>query len=109
VGLSIMLRTYFVQQWFNLSDSGVEELLYESPMVRRFAGVDPGIACAPDETTILRFRHLLERHDLDGLMLDAVSVHLEAKGIKIQTGTVVDATILHAPSSTKNSTGERDP
>ena len=109
VGLSIMLRTYFVPQWFNLSDPGVEELLYESPVVRRFVGVDLGMASAPDETTILRFRHLLERHDLGGLMLEAVNVHLEAKGIKIQTGMIVDATIIHAPSSTKNSTGERDP
>ena len=109
VGLSIMLRTYFVQQWFNLSDPGVEELLYESSAVRRFVGVDLGIAAAPDETTILRFRHLLERHDLGGLMLDAVNVHLEAKGIEIQTGMIVDATIIHAPSSTKNSTGKRDP
>ena len=109
VGLSIMLRTYFVQQWFNLSDPGVEELLYESPVIRRFVGVDLGIASAPDETTILRFRHLLEKHDLGGLMLEAVNVHLEAKGIKIQTGTIVDATIIHAPSSTKNASGERDP
>jgi len=109
VGLSIMLRTYFVQQWFNLSDPGAEELLYESAAVRRFVGVDLGIASAPDETTILRFRHLLEKHDLGGLMLDAVNVHLEAKGIKIQTGTIVDATIIHAPSSTKNEKKERDP
>ena len=109
VGLSIMLRTYFVQQWFNLSDPGAEELLYESSAVRRFVGVDLGMAPAPDETTILRFRHLLEAHDLGGLMLEAVNVHLEARGIKIQTGTIVDATILHAPSSTKNSSGKRDP
>jgi IS5 family transposase len=109
VGLSIMLRTYFVQQWFDLSDPGAEELLYESPAVRRFVGVDLGIASAPDETTILRFRHLLEKHDLGGLMLDAVNVHLESRGIKIQTGTIVDATIIHAPSSTKNEKKERDP
>lgn len=109
VGLSIMLRTYFLQQWFNLSDPGAEELLYESSAVRRFVGVDLGVAAAPDETTICRFRHLLEKHDLCGMMLDAVNVHLEAKGIKIQTGTIVDATILHAPSSTKNASGERDP
>jgi len=109
VGLSIMLRTYFVQQWFNLSDPGVEELLYESPAVRRFVGVDLSIASAPDETTILRFRHLLERHDLGGLMLEAVNVHLEARGIRIATGTIVDATIIHAPSSTKNDEGKRDP
>jgi IS5 family transposase len=109
VGLSIMLRTYFVQQWFNLSDPGVEEALYESSALRRFVGVDLGVAPAPDETTVLRFRHLLEMHELGGLMLDAVNVHLEARGIKIQTGTIVDATIIHAPSSTKNSSGERDP
>ena len=109
VGFSIILRTHFVQQWFNLSDPGVEELLYESAAVRRFVGVDLGIAPAPDETTVLRFRHLLEQHDLCGMMLDAVNIHLESKGIKIQTGTIVDATIMHAPSSTKNSAGERDP
>ena len=109
VGLGIMLRTYFVQQWFNLSDPGVEEALYESAALRRFVGVDLGIAPAPDETTICRFRHLLEKHDLGGLMLEAVNVHLEARGIRIATGTIVDATILHAPSSTKNASGERDP
>jgi IS5 family transposase len=109
VGLEIMLRTYFVQQWFNLSDPGVEEALYESPVLQRFVGVDLGAAPAPDETTICRFRHLLEKHDLCGMMLDAVNLHLEAKGIKIATGTIVDATIIHAPSSTKNASGERDP
>src|SRR5271167_5195855 len=105
VGLSIMLRTYFLQQWFNLSDPGMEEAFYESPVLRRFARVDLGVAGAPDETTILRFRHLLERHDLCGEMLEAVNRYLESKGIRI--GTIVDATIIHAPSSTKNSTGER--
>jgi IS5 family transposase len=109
VGLEIMLRTYFVQQWFNLSDPGVEEALYESPVLQRFVGVDLGAAPAPDETTICRFRHLLEKHDLCGMMLDAVNIHLEAKGIKIATGTIVDATIIHAPSSTKNASKERDP
>lgn len=109
VGLSIMLRTYFVQQWFNLSDPGVEEALYESSALRRFVGVDLGVAPAPDETTVLRFRHLLEKHGLGELMLEAVNVHLEAKGIRIQTGTIVDATIIQAPCSTKNARGERDP
>ena len=109
VGLSIMLRTYFVQQWFNLSDPGVEELLYESAAVRRFVGVDLGVAPAPDETTVLRFRHLLEKHSLGGQMLDTVNEYLESKGIKIQTGTIVDASILHAPSSTKNETKQCDP
>jgi IS5 family transposase len=109
VGLSIMLRTYFMQQWFNLSDPGVEEAFYESATLRRFAGVDLGVAPAPDETTVLRFRHLLEKHGLCGAMLDAVNLHLETKGIRIATGTIVDATIIHAPSSTKNAKKERDP
>jgi IS5 family transposase len=73
VGLEIMLRTYFLQQWFNLSDPGTEEAFYESPVLRRFAGVDLGRAAAPDETTILRFRHLLEEHDLGGDILVTVN------------------------------------
>ena len=109
VGLSIMLRVYFLQQWFNLSDPGAEEALYESAALRRFAGVDLGRAPAPDETTICRFRHLLEKHDLGGAIFEAVNQHLEAKGIKIATGTIVDATIIAAPSSTKNANKERDP
>jgi IS5 family transposase len=104
-----MLRTYFVQQWLNLSDPGMEEALYESPVLQRFVGVDLGAAPAPDVTTICRFRHLLEKHDLCGEMLEAVNLHLEARGIRIATGTIVDATIIHAPSSTKNASGERDP
>jgi transposase, IS5 family len=109
VGLAIMLRTYFLQQWFNLSDPGMEEAFYDSPSLRRFAGVDLGMAAAPDETTILRFRHLLEQHELCGKMLDTVNLYLDSKGIRISTGTIVDATILHAPSSTKNASGTRDP
>ena len=109
VGLGIMLRTYFLQQWFNLSDPGVEEAFYESAVLQRFAGVDLGVAAAPDETTILRFRHLLERHDLCGEMCMTVNRYLETKRIRISTGTIVDATIIHAPSSTKNSSGKRDP
>lgn len=109
VGLGIMLRVYFLQQWFNLSDPAAEDALYESAVLRRFAGVDLGRAPAPDETTILHFRHLLEKHSLGGAMLDAVNLHLEARGLRIATGTIVDATIIHAPSSTKNASGERDP
>jgi IS5 family transposase len=109
VGLRIMLRIYFLQQWFNLSDPGAEDALYESLVLRRFAGVDLGRAPAPDETTILNFRHLLEAHDLGGAMLDTVNQHLAGRGIRISTGTIVDATIIHAPSSTKNASGERDP
>lgn len=109
MGLGIMLRIYFLQHWFNLSDPAAEEALYDSPALRKFAGVDLGRAAAPDETTILHFRHLLEEHDLCGAMLDAVNVYLESRGIRIGTGTIVDATIIHAPSSTKNSSGTRDP
>src|ERR1700758_4703175 len=109
IGLSIMLRVYFLQQWFNLSDPGAEDALYESSALRRFAGIDLGRAPAPDESTILGFRHLLEQHDLGGAMLDAVNRYLESRGVRISTGTIVDATIIHAPSSTKNASGERDP
>lgn len=108
-GLGIMLRVYFLQHWFNLSDPAVEDALYESPVLRRFAGIDLGRAPVPDETTILNFRHLLEAHDLCGEMLDAVNRYLEGRGIRITTGTIVDATILHAPTSTKNANKERDP
>src|SRR6266699_2327033 len=109
VGLSIMLRVYFLQQWFNLSDPGAEDALYESPVLRRFVGIDLGRAPVPDESTILQFRHLLEKHELCGAMLNAVNQYLESRGIRITTGTIVDATIIHAPSSTKNRSGERDP
>lgn len=109
VGLSIMLRVYFLQQWFNLSDPGAEDALYESPVLRRFAGVDLGRTGAPDETTILRFRRLLETHELCGGILDTVNHYLASRGLRISTGTIVDATIIAAPSSMKNSTKERDP
>ena len=102
VGLDILLRVNFVQQWFALSDPGVEDALYESPVLRRFAGIDLGRAPVPDETTILNFRHLLEEHELCGQMLDTVNLYLESKGIRITTGTIVDAmrrssTRLHRP------------
>ena len=109
VGLGIMLRVYFLQQWFNLSDPGAEDALYESPVLRRFVGIDLGRAPAPDESTILQFRHLLERHELGKAMLATVNRYLESQGIRITTGTIVDATIIHAPCSTKNQSGERDP
>ena len=109
VGLSLMLRLYFLQQWFNLSDPGAEDALYESPVLRHFVGVDLGRAPVPDESTILQFRHLLEKHELGEAMLHAVNRYLESRGIRITTGTIVDATIIHAPSSTKNRSGERDP
>jgi transposase, IS5 family len=90
VGLPIMLRVYFLQQWFNLSDPGAEDPLYESPVLRRFAGVDLGRAAAPDETTNLRFRRLLEQHDLCGKALDTVNHYLASKGLRISTGTIVN-------------------
>jgi len=109
VGLGTMLRIYFLQHWFNLSDPGAEDALYESPVLRGFAGVDLGRAAAPDETTILNFRHLLEEHDLCAKIFDAVNLYLAGRGIRISTGTIVDATIISAPSSTKNEKKERDP
>jgi IS5 family transposase len=109
VGLERMLRIYFLQQWFNLSDPAAEEALYDSIAMRQFVGIDLGREPAPDETTILRFRHLLESHDLGRQLFAAVSAHLQAQGLKVATGTIVDATIINAPSSTKNQDGERDP
>ena len=109
IGLSTMVRIYFLQHWFHLSDPGAEDALYESPALRGFAGVDLGRMAAPDETTILNFRHLLETRDLCGGILDVVNLCLDRQGIRIATGTIVDATIIAAPSSTKNSKKERDP
>jgi IS5 family transposase len=109
VGVERMLRVYFLQQWFNLSDPGVEEALYDSVVMRQFAGIDLGREPVPDETTVCKFRHLLEEHSLGGEMLEAVNVHLQEKGVRITSGTIVDATIIHAPSSTKNREQKRDP
>ena len=109
VGLERMLRVYFLQQWFNLSDPGAEEALYDSQAMRRFAGIDLGREAVPDETTICKFRHLLERHDLGSRLFEAVHRHLEARGVRVATGTIVDASIINAPSSTKNKDRTRDP
>jgi IS5 family transposase len=109
VGVERMLRIYLLQQWFNLSDPAVEEALYESLSMRGFAGIDLGREPVPDETTVCKFRHLLEQHDLGRALFEQVHVHLEARGVLISKGTIVDATIIHAPSSTKNASGTRDP
>jgi len=109
VGLERMLRIYFLQQWFNLSDPAVEEALYDSPPLRQFAGIDLGTEPVPDETTVCKFRHLLEEHNLGEEILGTVNLHLQAKGVRITTGTIVDATLIHAPSSTKNREQSRDP
>lgn len=104
-----MLRIHFLQQWFGLSDPAMEEALHDTPLYREFARLDAGMARMPDETTILRFRHLLEEHNLSIQLLATINATLIAKGLMLKTGTVVDATLIAAPTSTKNSTGERDP
>jgi IS5 family transposase len=109
VGLERMLRIYFLQQWFNLSDPAVEEALYDSVVMRDFVGIDLGREPVPDETTVCKFRHMLEEQQLGGQMLEAVNLHLQSRGVRITTGTIVDATIIHAPSSTKNREQQRDP
>lgn len=109
VGLERMLRIHFLQHWFNLSDPAVEEALYESVSMREFVGIDLGHEPVPDETTVLNFRHLLERHDLGRQIFERVGQHLQAQGFKLSTGTIVDATLIAAPSSTKNAEGQRDP
>ena len=109
VGVERMLRIYFLQQWFNLSDPAVEEALYDSATLRQFVGIDLGREPVPDETTVCKFRHMLEKHQLGEQILGTVNLHLQAKGVRITTGTIVDATILHAPTSTKNREQQRDP
>src|SRR2546428_2158339 len=109
VGVERMLRIYFLQQWFNLSDPAVEEALYDSVVMRQFVGIDLGCEPVPDETTVCKFRHLLEAHQLGEQILGQVNLHLQAQGVRITTGTIVDATILHAPTSTKNREQQRDP
>ncbi len=104
-----MLRIHFLQQWFNLSDPAMEEALYDTALFREFAGLDMGEDHLPDESTILRFRHLLEANHLSVQILATVNATLTAKGLLLKQGTVVDATLIAAPSSTKNQNGERDP
>ena len=104
-----MLRIHFMQQWFTLSDPAMEEALHDMPLFREFAGLGGWSDRLPDETTILRFRHLLESHKLAPKILDTVNELLRGKGLLLRAGTVVDATLIAAPSSTKNSSGERDP
>lgn len=109
MGLERMLRLYFVQQWFNLSDPGAEEALYESGSMCRFVGIDLGREPAPDETTICKFRQLLETHGVGPQLFAVVRQHLAAHGLRIARGTIVDATIISAPTSTKNQAHARDP
>jgi transposase, IS5 family len=108
-GIETMLRIHYLQQWFGLSDPAMEEALHDVPLYREFAKLEGVTARLPDETTILRFRHLLERHELAVDMLRVVNDILQAKGLMMRTGTAVDATLISAPSSTKNADGARDP
>ena len=107
--LETMLRVYFLQQWFDLSDPQAEDMLYDSESMRRFARVELGEDTVPDESTILRFRHLLEQHQLTVQIFEAVRTLLTAQRLLLKAGTIVDATIIAAPSSTKNATKTRDP
>lgn len=104
-----LLRIHFMQQWFTLSDPAMEEALHDMPLFRDFAGLGGWDDRLPDESTILRFRHVLEKHKLAERILATVNLLLGAKGLMLRSGTVVDATLISAPSSTKNASGERDP
>ena len=109
LGMEKMLRIYFLQQWFNLSDPQAEDAIYDSESMRRFARVELGDEVVPDESTILRFRHLLERHGLTQAIFDSITGLLEERRLLLRSGTIVDATIIAAPSSTKNARATRDP
>ena len=109
IGLERMLRIYFLQQWYGLADEGLEDGLYDSQALRGFAGIDLAVESVPDATTLLKFRHWLERHDLTRVLFEEVGAMLEERGLLMRQGTIVDATIIAAPSSTKNRSKARDP
>jgi IS5 family transposase len=109
VGLERMLRMYIAQQCFGLSDEGIEDAIYDSQAIRTFVGIDLTHDCAPDATTLLKFRRLLEKHNLTRRIFDEINGHLASKGLTMREGTIVDATLIAAPPSTKNKDGERDP
>jgi IS5 family transposase len=109
IGLERMLRIHFLQQWYGLADGAMEDALYDSQALRGFAGIDLTVAAVPDETTILNFRHWLESHELSQALFTEVSAMLEERGLLMRQGTIVDATIIAAPSSTKNERKARDP
>jgi IS5 family transposase len=109
IGVERMLRIHFLQHWFNLSDPAVEESLYDSRAMRQFVGIDLGREPVPDETTVCKFRHLLEANNLGEKLFSLIAQYLHENGMKVHKGTIVDATIINAPSSTKNKEGKRDP
>lgn len=104
-----MLLIYLMQHWFNLSDPGKEEALYDLRVMRDFVGVDPGAEPAPDESTILKFRHLLESKNMDAELLRLVNVYQDENRARFSRGTIVDTSIINAPSSTKSYDKTRDP
>lgn len=108
IGLGRMLKIHFLQHWFNLADEACEDALYDSAAFRSFVGIDLGSERAPDATTLLKFRRLLERHRLGETLFAAINQHLQKAGIKVGGGTIVDATIIAAPTSTKNKDKARD-
>jgi IS5 family transposase len=109
IGLERMLRLYFVQQWYGLSDEGLEDAVSDSAAIRAFVGVDLGHEAAPDATTVLKFRRLLEEHKLTAVLFEEINAHLRERGLMMREGTMVDATIINAPTSTKNRDKARDP
>lgn len=109
IGLERMLRMYFVQQWYALSDEALEDALYDSQAMREFVGIDLAREQVPDATTLLKFRRLLEQHELGKAILQQINGHLSEQGLLMRGGTMIDATIIAAPSSTKNKEGQRDP
>ena len=109
IGIERMLRIYFLQQWYALADEALEDAIYDSQAMRTFAGIDLSVESVPDATTLLKFRHLLEEHDLTREIFSEVSALLSERKLLMREGTIVDATIIAAPSSTKNATKTRDP
>jgi transposase, IS5 family len=109
MGIERMLRIYFLQQWYGLADELLEETIYDSQAMRGFTGIDLSAESVPDATTLLKFRHLLEAHKLTVAILEEVNAHLSERRLLLREGTIVDATIIAAPSSTKNKASQRDP
>ena len=109
IPMEVMLRIYFLQQWYALSDPAAEEALYDMESMRRFSLLELGEDVIPDETTILNFRRLIEKHDLSVVMFNDINAYLVDRGIKVSKGSMIDASIVHAPASTKNKEKQRDP
>ena len=109
IGIERMLRIYFLAQWYGLADEALEDAIYDSQAMRNFVGVDLGGESVPDATTLLKFRHLLEENELTKAIFEEIATHLKERKLLMKEGSIVDATIINAPSSTKNAEGKRDP